>query len=93
MVKCSKLEVLGQIKIGLHIFSNLQKKFFLLPHINSKEGYLGRILNICPELKLKPVFKKSLNSKEGYLGRILNICPELKLKPVFKKSLNSKVKI
>ncbi len=28
MVKCSKLEVLRQIKIGLHIFSNLQKIFF-----------------------------------------------------------------
>jgi hypothetical protein len=57
-VKYSKKEVLRQIKINLHILSDLQKKLFLLPNINSKEGYLGRILSICPELKLKPVFKK-----------------------------------
>jgi hypothetical protein len=46
-----------------YFFQSSKKKLFLLPHINSKEGYLGKFLNICPELKLQPVFKKVLNSK------------------------------
>jgi hypothetical protein len=49
-------------------FSDLKKKLFLLPHINSKERYLCRILNICPELKLKTVFKKSFEFQRKNLG-------------------------
>ncbi len=37
-------------------------------HINSKEGYFSRILKICPELKLKPVFKKSFEFQSQNLG-------------------------
>jgi hypothetical protein len=32
-----------------------KKNLFLQPHINSKERYLGGILNFCPELKLYTV--------------------------------------
>jgi hypothetical protein len=39
-------------------FLIFKKKIFLQPHINSKEHYLGGILNFVPKLKLKPVFKK-----------------------------------
>jgi hypothetical protein len=33
-------------------FFQSAKKLFLQPHINSKERYLGGILNFVPELKL-----------------------------------------
>jgi len=74
-VKWWKCGVLCQINIGLQIFSNLQKKIFLQPHINSAQRYLGGILNFVPKLKLQP----HINSTKHYLGGILNFVPKLKL--------------
>ncbi len=42
-------------------FSDLQKKLYLQPHINSKEHYLGGILNFWLKLILYTVSKKVLN--------------------------------
>jgi hypothetical protein len=41
-----------KINIGLHNISDLQKKLFLAPNINSEERYLREILNFVPKLKL-----------------------------------------
>jgi hypothetical protein len=56
---------------GSYAKSTLAYRFFLIfkillflqTHINSAGGYLGRMWNFLPELKLYPVFKKVLNSE------------------------------
>ncbi len=67
-VKWWKWGVSRQMNIGLQIFSDLQKKKILLPHINSKERYLGSFLNFCPELTFYTVFKKSFKFQSQNLG-------------------------
>ncbi len=55
-------------KLAYIFFPIFKKQNLLLSQVNSKEHYLVRILNICPELKLQPVFKKKFEFQSQNLG-------------------------
>jgi hypothetical protein len=49
--------------LAYRFFPIFKKNLFLQPHINSKERYIGGIMNFVPKLKLSKFLKKVLNFK------------------------------